>query len=281
MKPHLLVSAICFGSVAVIGSANALTIFDNGNITSSMAATSGNGTEAGDDFVLTTQTLITGATFTGLLPLNASLGSIANIEAEIYRVFPLDSTNPPSGNVPTRVNSPSDVAFDSRSSSGGTLTFTSSILSASFSAANSVQPGGMNSPNQPTGGDGAVTGQEVQFTVTFASPFNLSSGHYFFVPNVDLIPNAGDFLWLSSVRPIVPPGTPFFPDLQAWIRDNALEPDWLRIGTDIVGGTPAPTFNLAFSLEGAATPLPGALPLFATGLGALGLLGWRRKRKAI
>jgi hypothetical protein len=27
-------------------------------------------------------------------------------------------------------------------------------------------------------------------------------------------------------------------------------------------------------------PLPGALPLFATGLGALGLLGWRRKRKA-
>lgn len=26
-----------------------------------------------------------------------------------------------------------------------------------------------------------------------------------------------------------------------------------------------------------ATPLPAALPLFATGLGALGLLGWRRK----
>jgi hypothetical protein len=29
----------------------------------------------------------------------------------------------------------------------------------------------------------------------------------------------------------------------------------------------------------AETPLPAALPLFATGLGALGLLGWRRKRK--
>jgi uncharacterized protein YndB with AHSA1/START domain len=27
-------------------------------------------------------------------------------------------------------------------------------------------------------------------------------------------------------------------------------------------------------------PLPAALPLFASGLGALGLLGWRRKRKA-
>ena len=28
------------------------------------------------------------------------------------------------------------------------------------------------------------------------------------------------------------------------------------------------------------TPLPAALPLFASGLGALGLLGWRRKKKA-
>ena len=28
-----------------------------------------------------------------------------------------------------------------------------------------------------------------------------------------------------------------------------------------------------------ATPLPGTLPLFVTGLGGLGLLGWRRKRK--
>jgi hypothetical protein len=29
-----------------------------------------------------------------------------------------------------------------------------------------------------------------------------------------------------------------------------------------------------------ATPLPAALPLFASGLGALGLVGWRRKKKA-
>ena len=39
------------------------------------------------------------------------------------------------------------------------------------------------------------------------------------------------------------------------------------------------SLNLVFTpvLE---TPLPAALPLFATGLGALGLLGWGRKRKA-
>jgi hypothetical protein len=40
------------------------------------------------------------------------------------------------------------------------------------------------------------------------------------------------------------------------------------------------TNNPAFTGEASATPLPAALPLFATGLGALGLLGWRRKRKA-
>jgi hypothetical protein len=36
--------------------------------------------------------------------------------------------------------------------------------------------------------------------------------------------------------------------------------------------------TVTFTLD--TTPLPAALPLFATGLGAIGLLGWRRKRKA-
>lgn len=35
-----------------------------------------------------------------------------------------------------------------------------------------------------------------------------------------------------------------------------------------------------FTLEIGPTPVPAALPLFTTGLGALGLLGWRRKKKA-
>ena len=40
--------------------------------------------------------------------------------------------------------------------------------------------------------------------------------------------------------------------------------------------------NTAGSWSGpvSAVPLPAALPLFATGLGALGLLGWRRKKTA-
>lgn len=46
-----------------------------------------------------------------------------------------------------------------------------------------------------------------------------------------------------------------------------------------------PIGNLPFAVDptpfdDVVTPIPPALPLFATGLGALGLLGWSRKRKA-
>ena len=37
--------------------------------------------------------------------------------------------------------------------------------------------------------------------------------------------------------------------------------------------------NIAIGDAVASTPLPAALPLFATGLGVMGLFGWRRKRK--
>jgi hypothetical protein len=37
--------------------------------------------------------------------------------------------------------------------------------------------------------------------------------------------------------------------------------------------------NFSITINPNAVPLPAALPLFATGLGALGLFGWRRKRK--
>lgn len=39
------------------------------------------------------------------------------------------------------------------------------------------------------------------------------------------------------------------------------------------------TVNGVATSEAATTPLPAALPLFASGVGALGFLGWRRKRK--
>jgi hypothetical protein len=49
---------------------------------------------------------------------------------------------------------------------------------------------------------------------------------------------------------------------------------YLSDGTNTVSGS-----QIVFS-QVTTTPLPTSLPLFATALGALGLLGWRRKRKA-
>jgi hypothetical protein len=234
--------------------------------------------ETADDFLLTSATSISSATFTGLMP---STSTVKEVVVEIYRVFPNDSNaGRTSGSptfstpqVPTRVNSPSDVAFDSRDSSG-TLTFTTSVVASTLTAVNSVQPGGINpKPNQTTGGSGAVTGEEVEFTVNFTTPFSLPADHYFFVPQVEL--DNGDFLWLSASKPIVAPGTPFLPDLQSWTRDGKLDPDWLRIGTDIVG---AGAFNAAFTLTG-DVPEPASLTLLGIAVGGLALA--RRRRAAI
>jgi hypothetical protein len=85
--------------------------------------------ETGDDFIVSGGTVkLSSATFQGLLPIGSQLSNVSQVVVEIYRVFPNDSTNPPSGNVPTRVNSPSDVAFASRDSGSGTLSFTPGIL---------------------------------------------------------------------------------------------------------------------------------------------------------
>jgi hypothetical protein len=227
--------------------------------------------EAGDDFLLNGQTTINGASFVGLLvPGTAGTPIVSDVVVEIYRVFPNDSNAARTPNVPTRSNSPSDVAFDSRDSGVGSLTLSTSVLAPTFTALNSVQPGGIHpSPLQTTGGNGPLTGQEVRFDVTFSTPFSLPADHYFFVPQVGLT-NGGQFYWLSALRPITGAGgtTPFAPDLQAWTRDAALDPDWLRVGMDIVGGTTPPTFNTAFSLDGTAVPEPATVLLVIAG-GAL------------
>ena len=118
---------------------------------------------------------------------------------------------------------------------------------------------------------------EVQFNVTFNTPFTLGPDHVFFRPEVAL-GNAGDFLWLSAPKPIASPGTPFAADLQSWIRnDDGLAPDWLRIGTDITGHAP---FDASFSISGdVIVPEPATVSLLGTMLAGMGLLGWRRSRR--
>jgi hypothetical protein len=67
---------------------------------------------------------------------------------------------------------------------------------------------------------------------------------------------------------------------------------WTEFSFDVTGSG-LDTFELSFGdnpgwialdnfsvTDPPAAPLPGALPLFAGGLGVMGLLGWRRKRQA-
>ena len=121
-------------AVALLGVSNAQpaaatpasSLFSTGSPDGKIATATRPGTateiELADDFFLTGPTTLTSATFTGLVPAGSNP---TDVVVEIYRVFPLDSdTTRTSGSpvfsttqVPTRVNSPSDVALDSRDSS--------------------------------------------------------------------------------------------------------------------------------------------------------------------
>ena len=123
-------------------------------------------------------------------------------------------------------------------------------------------------PNQSTGGEGAVTGQEVLSDVNFISPMTLGADHYYFVPQVELV--NGDFLRLSAPKPIAAPESPFTPDLQSWIRNDNLSLDWLRIGTEVTRQCP---FNAAFLLRGEGVPsVPEPSSLIVLGWGSVLLL---------
>ncbi|WP_446810396.1 hypothetical protein ACH50O_02050 [Methylomonas sp. 2BW1-5-20] len=115
------------------------------------------------------------------------------------------------------------------------------MLSANATAANSVLNGIDPIPDQTTGGEGALSGQKAKFDVDSRNAISLAADHYFFIPQVKL--KNSNFLWLSAAKPIVGSSGRFSPDLQSWIRDENLDPAWLKIGTDIVGGTAFQTEN--------------------------------------
>jgi hypothetical protein len=229
-------------------------------------------TETADDFILGHATSITSATFYGLIPTGTPLSSISEVEIEFYHVFPGDSANPPSGNVPSRTNSPGDVEIGSatRDSADGSLTFTGSPVSSGFGVLNTVVNGINKFPNQFTGGEGAATGDEVLISVDFTTPVDLPADHYFFRPEA-LLSGGGNFLFLSAAGPSL-----FTGDLQSWTRNDDLAPDWLRIGTDITHQGP---FDAAFSLNGNVVPEPSTWAMMLLGFAGLGFAGYRASRR--
>jgi len=134
---------------------------------------------------------------------------------------------------------------------------------------------------------------------SYASPLQLSAADYSYtiLENTNLILDAANGLLVNSVNTSGSPITNVSilsssnPGLvSASLTDpssGAVEffTTFGELGTDVV------TYDFTLASGGASnigtvdiavttTPLPAALPLFAGGLGALGLFGWRRKRKA-
>jgi len=252
-----LAFAVCFATPAWADRFSFSTGSPDGKLgaLSRPAGSQGLETETADDFVLTQATVVSGATIHGLIATGTAVSSVARVEVEIYHVFPLDSDTVRTPSVPTRVNSPSDVEIDAatRDSSDDTLSFIATQIST-FTVLNTVVNGINKAPTQTTHGEGPATGEQVEIAITFNPPLFLPAGHYFFRPEAEV--SGGNFLFLSAPRPITS-GTPFpagTTDLQAWIRNANLAPDWLRIGTDIIGGT---TFNMTFSLTGNTIPEAG------------------------
>ena len=273
--------AIRFGLLAlslIAGPVLADTVFYNndfpdGKVGASSGTSKGLGTETADDFILGSTSQITSGSFTGLIPQGATVNSVS---IEIYKVFPADSTNPPSPIVvPTRVNSPSDKAFQDTP-----VSFTASLLANNAGTANSVID---NISPGLTGGEGGKNGQEVRFDFT-VNNLVLPADHYFFVPQVTL--SDGTFLWLSAPKPAGGEfgSTQINPDLQAWIRNDKLDPNWLRIGTDIVGASAgnfpnqnAQQYNMAFRLVGTVVPEPTGIVMLIAGLIAAG--AWSQRKR--
>ena len=97
-----------------------------------------------------------------------------------------------------------------------------------------------------------------------ADPFN---GPVFTVLSGNLFGSVTDVITNLHCTPCNP--------VTAFVSGNSLFINWQG-----AGGQVGDTVTVGFTaIEPIATPLPGALPLFATGLAALSLLGWRRQRK--
>lgn len=93
--------------------------------------------------------------------------------------------------------------------------------------------------------------------------------------NNTAVGNSGSYQTFASLLPTY--GTDMIEELAFFLDGGWVRAQDLTLTGITVNGT---TYSSSLAAEG-EVPLPAALPLFASGLGALGFAGWRRKRKQL
>lgn len=143
-------------------------------------------------------------------------------------------------------------------------------------------PGGSNWITPYAGGGTTATSDalvgEYHYSLNFGNPgvsvpiqWSSDNGAEFYL-NGSLLSTVNDTGYSSLVSFLIPAA--------AFSANNIFEVIVQNIACDCNNPT---GFLLSTAISAPSVPsvpLPAALPLFASGMGALGLLGWRRKRKA-
>lgn len=174
-------------------------------------------------------------------------------------------------NVPAFSLRPGDtIAFDLGGANDVPLSFDISFGTTTSNGSMSVNGSGFT--NVVSNGTGSGLGNSIlgDFDLRFSATgaFNFAGGGLI----IDFLPTGG------TLSDIDPAGN--------LVASDADDPSGFFVGRYYRGAFAGDlTSNDVIAIggfqivTGTETPIPAALPLFATGLGALGLLGWRRKRK--
>jgi hypothetical protein len=141
--------------------------------------------------------------------------------------------------------------------------------------------GGFNGPItfNPSGLDNNFVATSFTLSFTYTGPSSLSFNTSFdtgLTKFVETPPNTGAGAWNTAFN-----GNTVTFTAPGAINDlNPGDEFDLIVGFVPSSGFVPADFSYTATWTGTETPLPAALPLFAGGLGALGLLGWRKKRTA-
>lgn len=171
------------------------------------------------------------------------------------------------------------IATDPPGSVAGTVNVTGTIVTTCVNCSVTGANVTFWSFNWSGASSGSASGTGADITGNGTSPLFAATGfiEFFTVSSSTMtFTNASD----STPHATFGPDNIFGCDFPGCVNFNndAIHPGTL-LPDVATGSTQFPLFaDIAF-VEVVVTPLPAALPLFATGLGALGVVGWRRKRK--